>query len=80
MAIKKTVGRPTKMDFRILIKIADAIQHNATIDEATRFAGVSRQTYYYYLNTNSVFAEKMAIAHSNKNKAVMSFLTTYRLN
>ena len=75
--IKKAMGRPPKMYYRTLIKIADAIQHNATVSEACRFSGVSRQTYYYYLNNNQVFAEKMAIAKSNQNKVVMTFLATY---
>jgi hypothetical protein len=77
MPIKKAIGRPHKVDYRVMIKLADAIQHNATIGEACRFAGISRQTYFYYLNNNSVFCEKMAIAKSNQNKAVFSFLTVW---
>lgn len=77
MAIKKAQGRPNKVNYRVMIKVADAIQHNATISEACRYAGISRQTYWYYLNNNSVFHEKMIIAKSNQNKLVMSFLTTY---
>jgi hypothetical protein len=77
MAIKKAIGRPHKVDYRVMIKLADAIQHNATITEATRFAGISRQTYFYYLNNNSVFREKMSTAKRNQDKLVMSFLTTW---
>ena len=77
MQIKKAIGRPHKVDYRVIVKLADAIQHNATITEACRFAGISRQTYFYYMNSNSVFSEKMAIAKSNQNKAVFSFLTIY---
>lgn len=77
MATKKAVGRPHKVNYRTIIKLADAIQHNANITDATKFAGISRQTYYYYLNNNEVFAEKMATARANRNKLVMSFLTTY---
>jgi hypothetical protein len=58
-----------------MIKLADAIQHNATISEACRFAGISRQTYFFYFNNNSVFREKMTIAKRNQDKVVMSFLT-----
>jgi len=75
--IKKAMGRPTQMDYRTLIKLADAIQHNATVSEACLYAKVSRQTYYYYLNNNQVFADKISIAFENQNKLVMSFLTTY---
>ena len=77
MVIKKAIGRPHKVDYRVMIKLADAIQHNASVAEACRFAGISRQTYWHYLNNNSVFSEKMAIAKSNQDKLVMSFLTTW---
>lgn len=75
MEIKRAMGRPQKMDFRIMIKIADSIQHNATITEACRFAGVSKDTYYRYFNNNRVFAEKMIRAKQNRTKLVFSFLT-----
>ncbi len=74
--VKKANGRPTKINYQTIIKLADAIQHNATVTEACRFAGISRDTYYRHLN-QPVFAEKMAIAKSNQNKVVMSFLTIY---
>lgn len=77
MLNKKAIGRPHKVDYRIMIKIADALQHNTSISEACRFAGISLQTYWFYLNNNPVFREKMAIAKSNRDKAVFSFLTTW---
>lgn len=72
---KKAIGRPLKVDFKTMIKLADAIQHNTNITDACRYARISRQTYYHYLNNEEVFAEKMAIAKANQNKLVMSFLT-----
>lgn len=75
--VPKAIGRPTKVNYKTIIKLADSIQHNATVSEACRYAKISRDTYYRHLNTNSVFSEKMAIAKSNQNKAVFSFLTTY---
>lgn len=72
--VKKATGRPTKINYHTIIKLVDAIQHNATVTEACRFAGISRDTFYRHLN-QPVFAEKMAIAKSNQNKAVFSFLT-----
>lgn len=77
MAAKKVVGRPNKINYRIIIKLADSIQHNATVTEACRYAGISRDTFYRYLNNEPVFAEKITIAKSNQNKVVMSFLTIY---
>lgn len=74
MITKNAIGRPSKVDYRIMIKLADAIQHNANITDACRYAGISRDTFYRHLN-NEVFAEKIAIAKDNQNKLVMSFLT-----
>jgi len=65
------------MSYRIITNLADSIQHNATITEACRYAGISRDTFYRYLNNEPVFAEKMAAAKKNQNKVVMSFLTVY---
>lgn len=76
MTAKKAVGRPLKVDYKIIIKLADAIQHNANITDACRYAGISRDTFYRHLD-NEVFAEKMATAKDNQNKLVMSFLTIW---
>jgi len=78
MANKKSVGRPLKVDYKVIIKLADAIQHNANVTDACRYAGISRDTYYRYLNTEEVFAETMSTAKSNQDKLIMSFLTTYQ--
>ena len=75
--IPKAVGRPNKIDMRVVIKLADMIQHNSTISEACDFCNISRQTYYFYYRNNPVFRKKMTIAKNNQNKAVMSFLTVY---
>lgn len=77
MPIKKAKGRTHKVDYRVMIKLADAIQHNASVSESCAFVGISRQLYYYYFNTNSVFREKMTTAKNNQDKLVMSFLTTW---
>ncbi len=75
--IPKAVGRPNKVDMRVVIKLADMIQHNATITEACAYAGISRQTYSLYFRNNSYFRNKMIIAKENQNKVVMSFLTAF---
>jgi hypothetical protein len=77
MAIPKAIGRPPKVNYKIMIKLADAIQHNASITEACRYSGISTDTFFRYMKDNEVFAEKMAIAKDNQNKAVFSFLTTF---
>lgn len=75
MTAQKPVGRPPKVNYKIIIKLADAIQHNSNITDACRYARISRSTYYHYLNNEEVFAETMATAKDNRNKAVFSFLT-----
>lgn len=73
----KAIGRPTKVSYRTIIKLADAIQHNTNITDACRYARISRDTYYRHLNNEEVFAETMATAKDNQNKLVISFLTVY---
>lgn len=74
MTTVKSVGRPLKVDYKVMIKLADAIQHNANITDACRYAGISRDTFYRHLSSK-VFAEKMAAAKENQTKLVFSFLT-----
>jgi DNA invertase Pin-like site-specific DNA recombinase len=76
MTIKKAIGRPPKVNYKIIIRLADSIQHNASVTEACRYAGISRDTYYRHLN-EPVFAETMTIAKENQSKLVFSFLTNY---
>lgn len=77
MTYRNTVGRPSKVTWTVIIKLTDSLQHNSTITEACRYAKISRQTYYYHLNNDDVFAVKIEAALNNQNKAVFSFLTTY---
>lgn len=66
MAIKRTKGRPQKVDYKIMIKLADALQHSATVSDACRYGGISRDTYYRYLNREPVFAEIMRTAKADQ--------------
>jgi len=75
MEIKKATGRPPKVTYKTLIRLADAIQHNSTIGEACRYAGISRTTFFYYMQNNEVFAERINAAKENQNKVVFSFST-----
>jgi hypothetical protein len=77
MEIKKPLGRPHKVTYRTVIRLADAIQHNATITDACDFVGISPQTYYFYFNNNQVFAKTITRAKDNQDKLTMSFLATY---
>lgn len=79
MAAYRAIGRPPKVNYKIIIRLADAIQHNSNITDACRYAGISRDTYYRHLR-NEVFAETMAVAKDNQNKVVFSFLTVGLFN
>lgn len=74
--MKKAIGRPLKVDSKVVIKLIAAIQTNSNITDACRYAGISRDTFYRHMN-NEVFAEKMATAKDNQNKLAMSFLTVW---
>lgn len=75
MEIRKAIGRRPKVTYTTMLRLADAIQHNSSINEACRWVGISRTTFFYYMRTNEVFAEKMKIARDNQNKVVFSFFT-----
>ena len=77
MVSKKPLGRPPKVNYKTIIKLADAIQHSANIADACRYAGISRQTYYHYLNSEALFAATISTAKANQDKLVMSFLTVW---
>lgn len=44
-----------KVNYKIIIKLADAKQHNANITGACRYAGISRDAYYCHLYNQPVF-------------------------
>lgn len=76
MEIKKAVGRKPKVTYKTMLRLSDAIQHNSSISEACRYAGISTTTYYSYMK-NEVFSEKMKTAKANQNKVVFSFSTYF---
>lgn len=76
MERRKAIGRPPKVTYKTILRLSDAIQHNSTIGEACRYAGISRSTYFLYMK-NKVFAEKMNTAKENRNKVVFSFSTYF---
>ena len=76
MAVKRTVGRPVRMDYRTMNKLADALQHSATVSDACRYANVSRDTFYRYYRNEPVFAERMDAAKRDQYKLI-SYLTLF---
>jgi ACT domain-containing protein len=74
MMIKKTNGRPPKITIGTMDKIADAIQNNYSVTDACRYAKVSRDTFYRYLNTEPLFTEKIIAAYENQSTFVLCHL------
>ena len=74
MANKKAVGRPSIVNYTIIIKLVDALEHSATVSDACRYAEISRDTYYRHLNSEVVFAEMMGNAKKDQYK-LKNFLT-----
>ena len=62
---------------KTITKLADALQHNHNITDACRYAGISRQTYYHHLNSETVFAETMATAKDSQTKVLFNFMTVW---
>ena len=76
MTYRKAIGRPLKVDHKVITELVNAIQTSSNITDACRYAGISRDTFYRHMN-NKVFAEKMTTAKVNQNKLVVSFLTVW---
>ena len=75
--MKRSVGGQPKVTYSTLYHLADLIQHNRTVSDACRIVGVSRDTFYRYLNNDPEFTELVITAYENQNKVVMSFTTAY---
>lgn len=75
MAVKRAVGRPPKFNIKIMMKIADSVSHNYSIVDSCRYAGISRDTYYRHLKSESLFREKIAEAFENQTKVNFGFRT-----
>lgn len=71
------VGRPTKMDIRTMVKLADALKNNYNVTDACKWAKVGRTTYYRHMNNNVVFATKMNYAIECRNEVSFNFGTSY---
>lgn len=62
-AITKGVnGRPSKYTEELVTKLESILQVGGTIDEACSYAGISRETYYRWLEDNEGFLTKMEAA------------------
>lgn len=74
VTIKKAIGRPPKVNVKTIIKLTDMLQHSASVSDACKYAGISRDTFYRYYRREQAFAERIDAARANQYK-LLSFLT-----
>lgn len=77
MAVKNAVGRPPKMSMKIIDKLSDSISHNYNVSDSCKYAKISTTTFYQYLKTEPVFADRIAEARENRNKVSFNFRTFF---
>lgn len=77
MTYTKGVGRPTKMNIRTMVKLADALKNNYSVTDACKWARIGRTTYYRHMDNNVVFATKMNYAIECRDKVSFNFGTSY---
>jgi len=75
MAIKNAVGRPPKLNLKMIDKLAYYIERNYNISDACKYTHIARSTYYKYLKTEPLFADSIATAQENANKVSFNFRT-----
>jgi hypothetical protein len=71
--IKNQLGRPPKVTYLTLVKLARYIQNNYTVSDACLNARISRDTFYRYLNNEPEFTEMIISAYENQRKIPMYF-------
>ena len=74
--IKKTISTRHKITYLTLINIADDIQHNSSVAETCRKNGISRQSFYYYLNHEPDFAQLIIKAYEYRSQIPTPFFST----
>lgn len=59
---KSNAGRPTIMTDEVVNKLESIFKIGGTVEEACGYAGITRQTYYNWLEANTDFLTKMESA------------------
>jgi DNA-binding phage protein len=73
--IKKTISNRHKVTYLTLINIADDIQRNSTVTEVCRKNGISRDTFYRYLNNEPEFTEIIIKAYEYQSQVPTPFFS-----
>jgi hypothetical protein len=59
MPKQSNAGRPIKIDENIVRKLIEGFQNDFTVEEACRYAGVAKTTYYEQCKRDPSFADEM---------------------
>lgn len=71
--VSTTIGRHNKVTYLTLIRLARYIQSNYTVSDACRNTGISRMTFYRYLNNEPEFTEMIIEAYKGQSYIPMYF-------
>lgn len=66
MPYKTNIGRPLKVDHKVIRKLECALHFGHNVSRACSYAGISRDTYYRYLKADHLFAERIQKARSKQ--------------
>lgn len=69
-------GAPTKYTPLVVNKLEAAFNNGFNISEACQYAGISRETYYNWLDIQDGFSDKMAQAQSAPNRKAKEVVIT----
>lgn len=70
---RKSVGRPQEITSLTLFRLARYIQNNYTVTDACRNTGISRMTFYRYLNNEPEFTEMIIEAYNGRSYIPLYF-------
>lgn len=71
--VSKSIGKRNKVTYLTLIRLARYIQNNYTVSDACRNTGISRMTFYRYLNNEPEFTEMIIEAYKGQSYIPMYF-------
>lgn len=69
-------GAPTKYTPAVVNKLVAAFNNAFNITEACEYSGISRETYYNWLETQDGFSDKMTEAQSAPNRKAKEVIIT----
>lgn len=75
--IKKTISNKHKVTYLTLVSIADDIQKNNSVATACRNNGISRDTFYRYLNNEPEFTHIIIKAYEYQSQIPTPFFSTH---